>query len=184
MDSTKKAIVLITLIIGAAGIIGIVFYGLSLRVPSERESPEGGPGKPQVTPPTAPPSVIIPTEPVTPARNPLGLPIPQEVFYYTGTIKKISKNAITIVAAAKDNFLENDTELIVRIDKDTQLEKYSTPLYLPPGKSPKDYKIGTGTLADFKAGDRVTVHASTNIAGVAEFTARSVKAVEFSESGS
>ena len=80
------------------------------------------------------------------------------------------------------NYLEEDKELTVRINTDTRLEKYSAPLYLPPGKSPKDYKKGTGTLADFKVGDRVTAHASTDISGVTEFTASSVKAVEFNGS--
>lgn len=182
MDTKKKIIVIVFLVIGAAGMLAVLLYGLSFRK-EDLGAPfkEGGVGPP-IAPPTEPPTPpVIPNQPITSAKNPLGIEIPREVYSYTGTIKKISKNTITLDAFAKDNYLEDDTELTIRINTDTRLEIYSAPLYLPPGKSPKDYKKGTVALADFKVGDRVTVHASANISGVAEFTASSVKAVKFSE---
>ena len=183
MDTKKKIIVIVFLVSGTIGIIAVLLYGLSFRKERLGTPFKEGGGGPQVAPPKEPPTPpVIPNQPVTPETNPLGIEIPREVYYYTGTIKKISKNTITIDALAKDNYLEEDKELTVRINTDTRLEKYSAPLYLPPGKSPKDYKKGTGTLADFKVGDRVTAHASTDISGVTEFTASSVKAVEFNGS--
>jgi hypothetical protein len=183
MDTKKKIIVIALLVIGAVGIIAVILYGLSLRKDGIlllfKEQTES----PKVVPPTEPPiPPVISNQPITTPKNPFGIEIPKEVYSYTATIKKISKNTITLDALAKDNYLENDTELIVYIDTDTRLEKYSAPLYLPPGKTPKDYKKGTGTIADFNEGDRVTVHSVTNISGVSEFTASAVKAFEFSES--
>ena len=162
MDIKRKIILLVILVLGIAGILGLIYYGRQLRLAREEMTEDREESKRKVV-------------------NPLGLKIPEEVYYYVGTIKGKSVDSLVILALAQDNFLTTDKEFIVQIDQNTRLRKYQMPVYLKPGQNPKDFAVGHGqtSLSDFKLGDRVTVYASEDIKGKSEFVASEIRAVEY-----
>lgn len=167
MNDKKKIILWLILMLGLIIILSLIYYGRIIRLKEDRRRAER--------------EAALEQGAVFKKTNPLGIEIPAEVYYYTGTIKKKTGGSLTISAAAADNFLVADQEFIARIDENTRMLKYKMPIYLKPGESPKDYAVGDGktTLADFKVGDRVTVYASLNIKDKSEFMASEIRAVEY-----
>lgn len=165
MSSRKKIILWIILMLCLITILFLIYYGRSLRLSQK--------------------TVALPVvkELPQPLSNPLAVEIPEEVYYYTGTIKKKGDRFLVISAAAADNFLVADQEFIARIDEATRMLKYKIPVYLKPGQSPKEFAVNQGhaTFADFNVGDRVTVYARENVKGKTEFIASEIRAVEYGE---
>lgn len=100
--------------------------------------------------------------------------VPKTIYAYVGTVLNIGEDKITVMAPANGNYLEQDTELTVLVDKKTDFISLTVPETLGAVESGKQGKLFKRTdikFSDLKTGDKVTVIAGENIKGKTEFKA-------------
>lgn len=118
-----------------------------------------------------------------------GPPLPQEaqeqVFSYTGKIKKISDDSFVILVGKDSNALAQDTEITVQTTPETKFLAFTAPKTLPANRDKetlsKLFQSRPISFSDLQAGDEVAVSSQTNALGKTTITASTVQRIEQSK---
>ncbi len=116
-----------------------------------------------------------------PKEAPEAVPGEQEVKSYVGTITELGKDSFKLQVKAERNYLNEDSEFMVEVDKDTQYSKTVMPVSVPEEDTGSSVQITPAVFSDLKVGDEVVVASNSDIAGKSKFTAVRVEILDVTE---
>lgn len=110
--------------------------------------------------------------------SPTGVPIPEEIYTYTGVLDSKNDSTLSLTAKAIANYLANDEAMTVKLSRSAEIVRLVIPFDAPVGVpiTPGEEKISVDELP---IGEEIRVYSKNNIRGKTSFNAYKVEVVTF-----
>lgn len=110
--------------------------------------------------------------------SPTGVPIPQEIYTYTGILDAKDNNVLSLTAKAVANYLTGDQTMRVKLSRNAEIIRLVIPFDAPIGVpiTPEEEKI---SVNDLPIGEEIRVYSKNNVRGKTSFDAYKVEVVTF-----